>query len=37
MLIARIAGETTPAAIRIPTAPVIRSTCGCSQEEERVR
>lgn len=37
VLIARIAGETAPAAIRIPTAPVIRSTCGCSQEEEQVR
>lgn len=33
LLIARIAGRPTALATRIPTSLVIRSTCGCTQEE----
>lgn len=36
VLIARIAQRPTPLSVRIPTSLVVRSTCGCSQEEERV-
>ena len=35
ILIARMAGRSTPLATRLPTSLVIRSTCGCVQEEER--
>jgi DNA-binding LacI/PurR family transcriptional regulator len=36
ILVARIAKRPTPLATRLPTSLVVRSTCGCVQEEERV-
>ena len=35
ILIARMAQRPTPLATRLPTSLIIRSTCGCAQEEER--
>ena len=35
ILIARIAQRPTPLATRLPTSLIVRSTCGCAQEEER--
>lgn len=35
VLIARMAQRPTPLATRLPTSLIVRSTCGCVQEEER--